>query len=190
VLVQVCGLPGAGKTTLSAALADVLPVVWLRIDAIEAALRRNGLGPAQTGVAAYSVAHAVATPHLQRGMTVVADAVSAVGAARAGWAGTAAAAGVELRVIEVVCPDTDEHRRRVQTRRSDLEGFQVPDWAWVQDQAALYEPREDERLVVNSTQDVQACLRQVLGYLDFDGAVARSDHPFNLPSDLPSERPA
>lgn len=176
MLVQMCGLPGTGKTTLSAALADVLPVVWLRIDAIEAALRRNGLSPAQTGVAAYSVAHAVAGPHLQRGMTVVADAVSAVGAARAGWVSTAAAAGVALRVIEVVCPDTEEHRRRVQTRRSDLEGFEVPDWAWVQAQAALYEPRVDDRLVVDSTQNMQACLRQVLGYLDLGGAaVARSD---------------
>ena len=166
MLVQVCGLPGSGKTTLSAAIADTRPVVWLRIDAIEAALRRNGLDAQQTGVATYSVAHAIAAPHLRRGMTVVADAVSGVQAARQGWADAAAAAGAPLLVVEVVCPDPVEHRRRVEERRSDLEGFEVPDWAWVQAQAAAYEPRTDDRLVVDSTQDLETCLRQVLTHLD------------------------
>jgi predicted kinase len=170
VLVQVCGLPGSGKTTLSVAIADVRPVVLLRIDAIDAALRRNGLTPQQTGVATYSVAHAIAAPHLQRGLTVVADAVSAVDAARRGWVGTAAAAGAPLRVVEVVCPDPVEHRRRVEERRSDLDGFEVPDWAWVQAAAAEYEPRTDERLVVDSTQDLQTCVHQVLAYLEADRA--------------------
>jgi len=169
VLVQVCGLPGSGKSTLSAALADARPVVWLRIDAIDAALRRNGLTPAQTGIAAYSVAHALAAPHLERGMTVVADAVSAVEPARAGWVGTAAAAGVPLLVVEVVCPDPVEHRRRVEERRSDLEGFEVPDWSWVQARAAEYQPRRDDRLVVDSTQDLSTCLARVLAHLEPGG---------------------
>ncbi|MEJ5868018.1 ATP-binding protein [Pseudokineococcus sp. 5B2Z-1] len=168
MLVQVCGLAGSGKSTLSAALADVRPVVWLRVDAIEAALRRNGLTPQQTGVAAYSVAHAIAAPHLQRGQTVVADAVSAVEAARAGWVATASAAGVPLRVIEVVCSDPHEHRRRVESRRSDLEGFEVPDWSWVRAQAEQYEPRRDDRLVVDSTRDPATCLREVLEHLASD----------------------
>ena len=94
MLIQVCGLPGTGKSTLAARLADRRPVVLLRIDAIEAAMWRNGLTPDQTGIAAYSVAHLVALPHLERGQTVVADAVSAVGAAREGWRGTAEYAGV------------------------------------------------------------------------------------------------
>ena len=85
MLIQICGLPGTGKSTLAARLADRRPVVLLRIDAIEAAMWRNGLTPDQTGITAYSVAHSVALPHLERGQTVVADAVSAVGAARQGW---------------------------------------------------------------------------------------------------------
>jgi len=165
MLVQVCGLPGVGKTTLSSVLANDLSAVYLRIDAIEAALRRNGLSPQQTGVATYSVAHAVAAPHLRRGITVVADAVSSVEAARQGWVGTAAAAGVPLRVVEVVCPDVLEHRRRVEERRSDLEGFETPDWSWVQAMAAEYEPRSDDRLVVDSTLNLQTCVQQVLTFL-------------------------
>jgi adenylate kinase family enzyme len=40
VLVVFGGLPGTGKTTLSRAVAEALGAVWLRIDAIEAAILR------------------------------------------------------------------------------------------------------------------------------------------------------
>jgi predicted kinase len=141
-------------------------VVLLRIDAIEAAMWRNGLTPDQTGVAAYSVAHSVALPHLRRGQTVVADAVSAVGAARQGWRGTAEHTGVPLHVIETICPDPAEHRRRVTTRTSDLPGFPVPTWEQVQTVASQYETRHDERLVLDTRRDLDACVQDVLDYLD------------------------
>jgi predicted kinase len=166
MLIQICGLPGTGKSTLAARLADCRPVVLLRIDAIEAAMWRNGLTPDQTGVAAYSVAHSIALPHLERGQTVVADAVSAVGAARQGWRGTAEYAGVPLRVIETVCPDPVEHRRRVTTAVSDLPGFPLPTWEQVETVAAEYETRDDERLVVDTRRDPDACVREILDYLD------------------------
>ncbi|HEY6747252.1 MAG TPA: ATP-binding protein [Mycobacteriales bacterium] len=169
MLIQICGLPGTGKSTLAARLADRRPVVLLRIDAIEAAMWRNGLTPDQTGVAAYSVAHSIALPHLERGHTVVADAVSAVGAARQGWSGTAEHAGVPLRVIETVCPDPVEHRRRVTTVTSDLPGFPLPTWEQVQTVAERYEPRDDERLVVDTRRDPEACVQEVLDYLDRTG---------------------
>lgn len=166
MLIQVCGLPGTGKSTLAARLADRRPVVLLRIDAIEAAMWRNGLTPDQTGVAAYSVAHLVALPHLERGQTVVADAVSAVGAAREGWRGTAEYAGVPLRVIETVCPDPTEHHRRVTTRTSDLPDFPLPTWEQVQTMASEYETRHDERLVLDTRRDLDTCVQDVLDYLD------------------------
>ena len=78
MLVQVCGLPGAGKSTLSAAIAEELPAVLLRVDEIEAAMWTHGIPPEQSGIAAYSVMHAIAVPNLSRGQTVIADAVSGV----------------------------------------------------------------------------------------------------------------
>lgn len=166
MLIQICGLPGTGKSTLAARLAGRRPVVLLGIDVIEAAMWRNGLTPGQTGVAAYSVAHAVALPHLRRGQTVVADAVSAVGPARQGWRGTAEHGGVPLRVIETVCPDPAEHRRRVETRTSDIPGFPLPTWEQVRTVAARYEARDDDRLVVDTRRDPEDCVQDVLAYLD------------------------
>ncbi|MDQ1708854.1 MAG: hypothetical protein QOG49_239 [Frankiaceae bacterium] len=166
MLVELCGLPGTGKTTVAAGIADRRPVVLLRIDAIEAAMWRNGLTAQQTGIAAYSVAHAIALPHLERGLTVIADAVSAVEAAREGWRGTAAAAGCELRVIETVCPDVQEHERRVSGRSNDLYGFVLPSWADVQSAMAEYEPRTDDRLVLDTRADPGDCVTRALAYLD------------------------
>lgn len=166
MLIQVCGLPGTGKSTVAARIADVRPVVLLRIDAIEAAMWRNGLTREQTGIAAYSVAHAVALPQLRRGLVVLADAVSPVDAARDGWRGTADAAGVPLRVIETVCPDPVEHRRRVTTRVNDLEGFALPTWEQVRGAAGEYEPRTDERLVLDTRSDLDDCVRAALDHLD------------------------
>lgn len=168
MLVQVCGLPGAGKSTLSAAIAEVLPALSLRVDAIEAAMWKYDIPPEQSGIAAYSVMHAVAIPNLRRGRTVVADAVSGVEPARAGWVATAREAGVPLRVIEVVCPDLDEHRRRVEQRANDLPGFTLPTWEQVQRTADRYEPRTDDRLVVDSTRPQEETVRRALRFLGVD----------------------
>ncbi len=166
MLVQICGLPGTGKSTIAAAIADRRAAVLLRIDAIEAAMWRQGLTRQQTGIAAYAVAHAIATPQLVRGLTVIVDAVSPVQAARQGWVGTAAAAGVRLFVIETVCPDAVEHRRRVTTRTSDLPGFTQPTWEEVTETAEGYEPRSDERLVLDTRGDLPACVDEALRYVD------------------------
>ena len=66
ILIEFGGLPGTGKSTLAGRLAEETGAVWLRIDEIEGAMRRNGLTADQTGVAAYSVAHDVAANHRRR----------------------------------------------------------------------------------------------------------------------------
>jgi predicted kinase len=148
-LIEFGGLPGSGKSTLAGRLAGRTGALWLRIDEIEDAMRRHGLTPAQTGIAAYSVAHDVAASHLRRGMTVIADAVNPVRAARDGWRGLAAEAGARHVVVETSCPDPAEHRRRLDAR----EGFV--------DLIEVYEPRTDERLQVDTTRAPAECDAQI-----------------------------
>jgi predicted kinase len=163
-LIEFGGLPGTGKSTLALELATRMRAVLLRIDIIEGALWRNGLQPEQTGVASYSVAHDLAAGHLVRGIPVVADAVNAVEPARAGWRELAKEVGVHHHVIETWCSDPQEHRRRVETRTIDIRGFPRPTWEWIRGVAEEYEPRTDERLTVDTTHDLEDCLRQVVNY--------------------------
>ena len=165
LLVEFGGLPGTGKSTLARRLAVDTAAVWLRIDEIEGALRRNGLTAAQTGVAAYSVAHDIAASHLRRGLTVIADAVNPVAEARAGWCALAEAAGSRHVVIETVCPDSAEHRRRVETRPADLPGWSYPDWSEVRRAVAAYQPRTDDRLVVDTTRAADESYGAILDHL-------------------------
>jgi predicted kinase len=162
VLVVFGGLPGVGKTTLSREVARALWAVWLRIDAIEAAIW-EGRPSEDVGAAGYNAAAAVAGANLSLGWTVVVDAVNPLEVARRPWRELAALNGVPLRVVEVLCSDPAEHRRRVERREPDIEGFAVPTWQQVLDRE--YEPWTEPRLTVDTCGDAGDGLRLVVDYL-------------------------
>ena len=179
LLIEFGGLPGTGKSTLARWLAARLGAVLVRIDEIEGALRRHGLTADQTGIAAYGVAHDIAGSHLRRGLIVIADAVSPVEVARAGWRNLAQECSAGHLVIETQLANPDEHRRRVETRRAerseegavqggavpvnDLPGWIYPNWEEVSRRE--YELRTDERLVVDTHQPIVVCRQDILDYL-------------------------
>ena len=116
------------------------------------------------GFAAYGVVAALAEVQLGMGHHVIIDAVSPVKAARRLWVGVAERAGVPLRVVEVVCGDDAEHRRRVEKRFASRDHDGVPDWVRVLERQAEYEPYLGPRLVVD-THLAKDPVPQVLGYL-------------------------
>ena len=68
VLIVFGGLPGTGKTTVAQALATKLKATYLRIDAIEQAIKSSGIG--EVGAAGYMVANALAEANLKLGISV------------------------------------------------------------------------------------------------------------------------
>jgi predicted kinase len=172
LLVVFGGLPGTGKTTLAARIAAQLPAAYLRIDAIEAAMWRAGLPRGEpTGLAAYLAAEAMADASLRSGCPIVIDAVNPIELARRTWRELARRTGSRLSVIEVVCSDRDEHRRRVEERAADLEGHSVPTWSEVE--AREYDPWQEPRLVVDtSVDDTDGCVRRILAELSGAAAVS------------------
>jgi ATPase family associated with various cellular activities (AAA) len=59
-LIVLSGLPGSGKTVLAESLSRALSVPIFSVDPIEAAMWRAGLAKTETGIAAYTVAQALA----------------------------------------------------------------------------------------------------------------------------------
>jgi predicted kinase len=164
MLIVFGGLPGVGKTTLSAAVARRLGAVYLRVDAIESAMWDGGIDRDQpTGFAAYGVAEAIAAANLRMGATVLADAVNPVEAARAGWREVAAEVDVPLRVVEVVCSDQAEHRRRVEARRPGPGQRFVPTWAQVATRE--YEPWTEPRLTVDTVTAADVLVERIVSYV-------------------------
>ena len=148
MLIVFSGLPGTGKTTLAKALAARLGAVYLRIDSIEQALRSAKVLAHDVGPSGYTVANAMALDNLRLGRTVVADCVNPVQESRLAWRDVAAQTDAPLLDIEVVCSNLQEHRRRVESRRSDVPGLQPPNWESVL--AHEYEPWAKAPLVLDT----------------------------------------
>src|SRR3954466_12472854 len=147
MLIVLSGLPGVGKTTIARELARTMGATYLRIDSIEQALRGAGLAVEGEG---YAVAYAVAEDNLRAGRDVIADCVNPWPLTRAEWRSVAERARVPVVDVEIVCSDVEEHRRRVDTRASDLAGHVLPTWAEVI--ARDYRRWEGERLVIDTAR--------------------------------------
>jgi predicted kinase len=161
LLIVFAGLPGAGKSTIARAVARHLGAAYLRIDSVEQALRAGGTLPAGVVAEGYAVARAVAADQLAVGLSVVADAVNPLRLTRDAWRAVAGRTGAQLIDVEVVCSDPAAHRRRVETRTTDVPGLVLPSWEAVLTRE--YHAWDRPRLVLDTAaRDAGACVRELL----------------------------
>jgi predicted kinase len=144
------GLPGTGKSTIASRLADRLGAVYLRIDSIEQAIRSAGIlsDTGDIGAAGYMVSYQVAADNLRIGRTVVADSVNPLEVTRDAYRSVARQAGVGFLEVETVCSDEEQHRKRVETRRSTVAGLALPTWHQVK--ARAYQGWNRPRLMLDT----------------------------------------
>ena len=156
ILVSLSGLPGVGKTTISKSLCAQIKAVHLRADSVEAALKRSVLNIHPAEDAGYLAIASVAKDNLLLGFDVVADTVNPIEITRELWALTAAAGSAQLLNVEVVCSDINVHQQRIETRKSDIDGLNIPGWKTVSQRT--FETWRTDRLVVDtSTSSVKDC---------------------------------
>lgn len=106
----------------------------------------------------------MAEDNLRAGRTVIADCVNPWRLTRAAWRSVAERAGVAAIDIEVVCSDTAEHKRRVESREPDIAGHTLPAWQDVVERD--YQNWDRDRLVVDTAaSDVPAGVRAIVGHL-------------------------
>jgi len=163
-LVVLAGLPGTGKSTLAVRLAEATGGIWLRVDTVEAAMLKAGIERSfESGLAAYVVVADLARVHLGLGRTVIVDAVNGVEEARAAWRTAATESGAERYVLELVCADVAEHRRRVELRRSSTPPLPKPTWAEVLKRR--YDPWTEPTLVLDTSAPLAATVSRSLRFL-------------------------
>lgn len=147
VLYVFAGLPGTGKTALATRLASRMAAAYLRIDTIEQALR--DLCSFSVEGEGYRLAHRVAADNLRLGVSVVADSCNTIDLTRREWEDVALNNAARCRNVEITCSDETEHRRRVETRDTTVQGLRLPSWSDVQNRE--YEPWQRERIVVDTS---------------------------------------
>lgn len=128
VLTVISGLPATGKSTVASALAQHTATPYLRVDRIEQTIVAWSSLLHPVGPVGYAVAHQIAAEQLGLGLDVIVECVNPVAVTRDGWVGTATAARAAVVEVELRCSDLDVHRRRVETRPSDVEGLVKPTW--------------------------------------------------------------
>jgi len=114
------GLPGTGKTTLSKQIAKQLNAVYLRIDTVEQVLKKRSNSDHLVGPEGYMVCYALALDNLKLGLPVVADSVNPIAITREDWQKVLLDANKPFIEIELVCSNTKEHQRRIETRETDI----------------------------------------------------------------------
>jgi predicted kinase len=120
------GLPATGKTELSKFLAASLNAAYIRIDTIEQELKNKGLKDIYDE--GYQIAFSLAVDNLKNGIPVVADSTNPVKESREAWVNVAKQAQTSFTEIEVICSDKQEHKKRVETRNTDIPNLLLPDW--------------------------------------------------------------
>lgn len=152
------GLPGTGKSTLAAALAQRRNAVYLRVDTIEQAIKSStGL---DVGPEGYEVAYAVAAENLGLGLDVVADSVNSLEVTRKAWRNVAIASKCSFVDIEITCSDLTEHRRRVESRTTTVKGLKLPSWEQVL--ARDYLKWTENRIVIDTAgETVEQSIHQL-----------------------------
>jgi predicted kinase len=163
-LISFSGLPGSGKSSIARDLAREIGAVWLRIDSIEQAIKESGVVRGSLDDAGYRAAYAVAHDNLCLGLHVIGDSVNPWMLTRNAWRDVGLRAGARVVEVETVCTDLEVHRRRVETRVSDVPGLILPQW-----QAVIrrdYHPWDRDHLTIDTARrSIKACTNVILAAL-------------------------
>ena len=158
VLFIFSGLPASGKSTLAKFVTKEYNAVYLRIDTVEQGLR--DLCNIDVQGEGYRLSYRIAADNLQLGHNIVVDSCNPIQLTRDEWQETAKKNGAEFINIEVVCSDKNEHRKRVEERKSEIPGLKLPTWKEVQNRE--FHPWKNDRIVIDTAnKSVEESLEEI-----------------------------
>lgn len=164
-LIIISGLPGSGKSTLAEAIARTLTLPILSVDPIESSIIKGGIPKSfETGLAAYLIAETLAAEYLKLNISTIIDAVNPVKESRELWYNLSKRFNAQLVIIECVL-DQETHKKRIKSRVRNIHGLPEVTWDDVENRRKLYLPWSEERLMINSANNVEENLKKALEYI-------------------------
>ena len=167
-VLQMAGLPGAGKSALARVIGHRTATVVIDKDVLKTAALEAGAEETLAGGIAYEAFFALADHLLGQGLGVVLDSPSFYDTIPAKGSALAAQRGVPYYFIECVCADRDELARRLR-ERSRVQS--QPGEESLESSPTTLGPAEPY-LRIDTTQPLDQCLALALDYLGLNGAEA------------------
>jgi predicted kinase len=162
------GLPGTGKSTMAELVARELGAPAFAGDWLLGALKPhgvlNGLERSTFLAMYYDLLATLMNRQLMLGQSAVMDCLINDDLADR-WSKSARQYGAQLHVVECVCSDEAEHRRRLETRSRDIPGWHEVGWAHVERMRTEYPPLTFQHLTLDAVQSVDQNREKVLNYL-------------------------
>ncbi len=143
------GLPASGKSTLAKKLSSKINATYLRIDSVEQGLK-DVCGLKKVEGEGYRLSYVLAEDNLRLGNSVVADSVNPIELSRNEWNNVARSAGVEFVNIEVICSDELEHKKRAESRVSEVKNLKSPTWEQIKNRE--YHAWSEPRVTIDTSQ--------------------------------------
>jgi hypothetical protein len=123
-------------------------------------MRESGVVSGSIDDAGYRAAYAIAEDNLRLGRSVIGDSVNGWPVTRNAWRDAGTRAGAQIIEVETICSDREEHRRRVETRDSEVPGLILPDWPAVIGRD--YEPWDRDHLTIDTAgHSIEDCLKLI-----------------------------
>ena len=119
----------------------------------------------ETGLAAYLVAETLASEQLSIGLSVIIDAVSPVKKSRDMWHNLSGKHNAQLIIIECVL-DRELHQKRIKSRVRNMYGIPEITWEDIESRRKEYIPWEEERLVLDTSKNIEDNLDKILKYFN------------------------
>ena len=158
ILFILSGLPASGKSTLSKLIAQEYNAFYLKIDTIEQGLR--DLCNFDVQGEGYRLSYKIAADNLQLGHNVVADSCNPIMLTRKEWENVATQNNSRFVNIEVICSDKEEHRKRVETRKNDIQGLKLPTWEDVENRK--YHSWKSEKITIDTAnKSIEDCFEEL-----------------------------
>jgi predicted kinase len=165
-LIVFSGVPGSGKSTVAEATGAALGIPVFAVDWLLGALTPfGGYHLDESWGMGAELLTTLALRQLRLGQSAILDYPLEEPAVRDRWRSLAARAASDFRVIVCVCPDEEEHKRRLAGRKRGIPGWhEGGDWANVQRRLAEFPPWAEDVLTVDTTRPQADILAAILDY--------------------------